>query len=262
MAILNFNAREVAPNSSFDPLPPGWYNAKMIESELKPTRAGDGTMLAVQFEVLDGQYAGRRIFHNFNIENKNPVAVKIAYEQLSALCHVTGVLDLQDSALLHGIPVQIKLKVREASGGYDASNDISGFRDQHGRDPKDIIAGGAPGAAAPAAPAAPGAPAAPSAPAAPPAAPPAPPAAAAHDPMAAAVADGWAVHPSAPGYHWKGDQVKTDAEVAAMYPAPAAAPAAPPAPPAAPSAPAAPAAPAAPPAAGGTAAPPWAAPKV
>lgn len=37
------------------------------------------------------------------------------------------------------------------------------------------------------------------------------------DPMAAATADGWAKHPDAEGYHYKGDQVKTDAEVAAMY---------------------------------------------
>jgi hypothetical protein len=36
--------------------------------------------------------------------------------------------------------------------------------------------------------------------------------------LSAALADGWAPHPSAPGYHWKGVDVKLDAEVAAMYP--------------------------------------------
>lgn len=53
-----------------------------------------------------------------------------------------------------------------------------------------------------------------------PAAPPAPPAApeqAGTDPMAAALADGWAKHPTAEGYHYKGQDVKTDAEVAALY---------------------------------------------
>lgn len=54
---------------------------------------------------------------------------------------------------------------------------------------------------------------------APPAAPPAPPAAPEQgsDPMAAAVADGWAKHPTADGYYYKGQDVKTDAEVAALY---------------------------------------------
>lgn len=37
------------------------------------------------------------------------------------------------------------------------------------------------------------------------------------DPMEAATNDGWAKHPDAEGYHYKGDQVKPDAEVAAMY---------------------------------------------
>lgn len=49
-----------------------------------------------------------------------------------------------------------------------------------------------------------------------PAAPPAPPAAPG-DPMAAAVADGWAKHPTADGYYYKGQEVKPDAEVAGMY---------------------------------------------
>lgn len=36
--------------------------------------------------------------------------------------------------------------------------------------------------------------------------------------LEAAVQDGWTAHPDAPGYHYKGQEVKTDAEVAAMYP--------------------------------------------
>jgi hypothetical protein len=42
----------------------------------------------------------------------------------------------------------------------------------------------------------------------------------AHDPRAKAIADGWIPHPQAAGYMYKGNDVKTDAEVLAMYPAP------------------------------------------
>ena len=55
--------------------------------------------------------------------------------------------------------------------------------------------------------------------------------------LAAAQADGWIAHPDAPGYHYKGQEVVADADLAARYPAaPAveAAPSAPPAPPPAP----------------------------
>lgn len=54
-----------------------------------------------------------------------------------------------------------------------------------------------------------------------PAAPPPPPVvevAPAHDPMAAALADGWLPHPSAPGYHYKGQEVVADGDLPARYP--------------------------------------------
>jgi hypothetical protein len=37
------------------------------------------------------------------------------------------------------------------------------------------------------------------------------------DPLDAAHVDGWVPHPDAPGYHYKGQDVKTDAEVVALY---------------------------------------------
>jgi len=242
VAILNFNAQTVAPSAAFEPLPAGWYNVKITDSELKPTRAGDGNYIALTMEVLDGNYAGRKVFTNLNVDNKNEIAVKIAYEQLSALCYVTGNIQLQDTQQLHGIPFQTKLTVKEASGGYDASNDVKGFRDQHGREPKELAGGGAPSAPSAGAPAAPAAPAAPSAPAAPKA--PAAPAAPVVDPLAAAVADGWVKHPETEGYHYKGTDVVADADLIAKYGAPAAPPAVP-------------AAPAAPAGVAGTDAPPW-----
>lgn len=166
MAILNFQAASVAPNTGFDPLPAGWYNAKITDSELKPTKDGTGEMLALTFEILDGQYANRKVFTNLNLKNKNPVAVNIAYADLSAICHVAGVVDLQDSQQLHERPLQIKLKVKEATEQYDAGNEIRGYRDQYGRDPKELVGATAqaPQPTQPMPPAQPGATAAPPAP--------------------------------------------------------------------------------------------------
>lgn len=259
MAILNFNAQTVAPNSAFDPLQPGWYHVKIIESETKPVNPPKtGSYLALTMEVIEGPAINRKLYLNLNLENENPVAVRIAYEQLSALCYVTGQIQCQDSQQLHGLPFQVKVAIRPASGQYDASNDVKGFRNTAGVDPKDIASGnvlttGPAAPPVPGAPTAPGAPVAPGAPApAAPSAPTAPAAAAAeagaaHDPLAAAAADGWAAHPTDPAWMFKGSDVKAPAEVALLYPVPAAAAAAP-----APAAPTAPPAPAA--------APPWAKP--
>jgi hypothetical protein len=277
-ADLNFDATQVAPDQGIgDPLPSGWYNVQIDESEMKPTQDGTGSYLKLRFSVMDGQYANRKLWEQLNLRNNNAQTVEIAQKQLSAICHAVGVLKPAKSEELHAKPFKVKVGQKPAKDGYDAGNRIMAYKnineqvDTAGGDAGAAAFGagapqapagftaGAPASTPPAQPWAQGAAATAATPDAAPPAPPAPPAAPAapaapHDPLAAAAADGWIVHPSAAGYYYKGTEVKTNADVAAMYPAPApAAPAAPPAPPAAPAAPAAPGAQAAP--------PPWAAPK-
>ena len=203
MAQLNFDATQVAPDTGAgDPVPAGWYNVMIDESEMKPTKAEGGLRLSLRFTILDGQYANRKIFTGLNLKNANPVAQEIAYKQLSAICHAVGVMQVQDSQQLHGRPLKVKVKVRAASGDYEASNEITSFKNIN-----EQVGGAAPGgapwaqqpAAAPqAAPWAPQAAPAPVAPAqqfAPPAAAPAP-AAPAWQPPAAQ--QPWAQQPAQP----------------------------------------------------------------
>lgn len=128
MAQLSFDATTVSPSESIEAIPAGWYNAQIDQSEMKPTKDGAGAYLELRFSVLDGQFANRKVFTRLNLRNANPVAQEIAYKQLSAICHATGVMQVQDSQQLHGCPLKIKVKVRAASGDYEASNEISSFK--------------------------------------------------------------------------------------------------------------------------------------
>lgn len=129
MAQLNFDATQVAPDQGFDTVPAGWYNVMVDESEMKPTSAGDGAYLNVRFNIMDGQFAGRKLFARLNIQNANPTAKEIAYKQLSAIAHAVGVLHVADSQQLHGIPLKVRVKIRkDATGQYDDQNDITAFR--------------------------------------------------------------------------------------------------------------------------------------
>ena len=128
MAQLNFDANTVSPADSIEAIPAGWYNAQIDQSEMKPTKDGSGAYLELRFSVLDGQYANRKVFGRLNLRNANPVAQEIAYKQLSAICHATGVLQVQDSQQLHGRPMKIKVSVRAASGDYEASNELKAFK--------------------------------------------------------------------------------------------------------------------------------------
>lgn len=128
MAAINFDATTVAPNASFDPLPAGWYNANITGSEMKPTKDGSGAYIQLELTILDGQYANRKVFDRLNVQNNSKVAQEIAYATLSSICHATGVIQVQDTSQLHGIPMEVKLSVRPASDGYEAANDVKGYR--------------------------------------------------------------------------------------------------------------------------------------
>ena len=128
MALINFDASQVQPSEAMEAIPAGWYNAAIDESDVKPTKDGNGSYLHLRFTIMDGQYANRKVFTRLNIRNANPVAQEIAYKQLSAICHAVGVMQVADTGQLHGQPMKIKVKVRAATGEYEASNEISGFK--------------------------------------------------------------------------------------------------------------------------------------
>ena len=127
MAQFDFDASTVAPQASTGPVPAGTYLAQVIESDIKDLASGNGKGLKLTFEIIDGQYKGRRIWENLNIQHTNEDSQRIAQSQLSALCHAVGVIKLRDTAALHMKPVNIKVTVREAEGKYQASNNVKGY---------------------------------------------------------------------------------------------------------------------------------------
>ena len=127
MAQFDFDASTVAPQASTSPIPAGNYLAQVIESDIKDLASGNGKGMKLTFEIIDGQYKGRRIWENLNIQHTNEDSQRIAQSQLSALCHAVGVIKLRDTAALHMKPVNIKVTVREAEGKYQASNNVKGY---------------------------------------------------------------------------------------------------------------------------------------
>lgn len=177
MVALIFNASDVDPSTGGqDIFPTGMYKFMLVKSEVVQTKSG-GAMLVFDAKCQDEAQAGKVLKIRLNVQNSNPQAVEIAYRDLSAICHVCGVLSITDTQQLHGKPFCIKVEEStyiKQDGSEGESNDIKGFFDAQGNPPQKGVAqsaGAAPAApvapAAPAVPAAPAAPAAPTAPAAP-----------------------------------------------------------------------------------------------
>lgn len=96
---------------SFEPLPRGSYNAIIIDSDIKSTKAGTGEYIELEMQIVDGEYTGRRIWERLNVNNPNKQAEDIAKAALGALCMAVGVDDLTDTEQLHDIPFVIGVEI-------------------------------------------------------------------------------------------------------------------------------------------------------
>ena len=119
-----FDATTVEPNKPLEALPPGRYVVQIVNSEMRPTKDGMGQYLWLELDVLEGEHAGRKLFDRLNLVNANPTTVEIAQRTLSAICHATGLMQVDDSEQLHLIPLIADVKVQPPKNGYDASNTL------------------------------------------------------------------------------------------------------------------------------------------
>lgn len=133
--VLNFDASnvQVEQERTFEAIPAGWYNVTVTNTERKPSsQKPQNSYLEVTYTIMDGQYAGRKLFNRINLWNDDPTAMEIAYKGangIASLQQAVGVFQCQTTTQLHGIPMKLKIKVRPAGPGkdgkqYDASNEV------------------------------------------------------------------------------------------------------------------------------------------
>lgn len=247
---LQFNANVVPPNIGMDPVPSGIYTVAIVKSEDVPVSGKPGCYYyKFDMQIMEGDQKGKFLYERLNYKNDNQQTVDIAYGTLSAICHVAGVIQVgQSSAELHNRPFKVNVvKIPRKDDPTKDGNEIRGYLDMAGNPPK----AGEPGAANPAQAAAfGGQQTAATTPQTNGAAAPTPaPVTAAPAAPSAFPPEGWTLHPSAPGYYYKGQEVLSEAQLHEKFPAPVVA---------APVAPAVPAAPAPGAVAGAPVLPSWA----
>ena len=122
-----FNAHDVDPAADFEAIPAGKYLAVITESEMKPTKSGNGSYLEIVFQVLEGEYKGRLLWSRLNLDNPNELAVQIARGELSAICRAVGVMQPKDSIELHNLPLLVTVKCKKREDTGEITNEIKGY---------------------------------------------------------------------------------------------------------------------------------------
>jgi hypothetical protein len=150
MATLNFDASQVEPSAGRDPIPAGKYVVAVTASEMKPTKNGTGQYLELEYQVLDGEHKGRKLWSRHTLQHPSAQTVQIARGELSAICRAIGIMTPKDSAELHNLPLTVTVKVKKREDNGESANEISAWAR------KDAAAGvpqqAGPGAASPAVP--------------------------------------------------------------------------------------------------------------
>ena len=129
MAKFGFDTAEVdvsAP-AEYDPIPEGEYVLKALDAEEKSTSRGDGSYIKAKFEVVKGEYVGRLLWQNFNINNPSEKAQRIGRQQLVAWAAACGKPDADDTDKLLEKPFRAAVSIEKGTGGYKDSNRIKAF---------------------------------------------------------------------------------------------------------------------------------------
>jgi len=126
------NLSEVEDTSEYTPIPAGDYLVAATQITLDDNRARTGKIIKVTFTVTEGNYAGRMIFENFNVQNPNPKAVSIALQNIKAWCIACGLTGNEHLTMgmvrgLMGQEFLATVKIDPAKNGYDAQNRIKKF---------------------------------------------------------------------------------------------------------------------------------------
>ena len=114
--------------SDFQPVPPAKYHLEVVDAQLKTSKAGNA-MLSMQYAVVGGQYANRRIFDIMMLAGSKQ-SVGISKNQLQVIkASIDGVpwskeIILGDTQELIGGHVIGTVYVEPAANGYSAKNRV------------------------------------------------------------------------------------------------------------------------------------------
>ena len=130
MSGFNYTADFTDVQSDFEPMPVGDYQVVCVNAEKKATKAGTGEYIKMEFDVMgdsQGNFKGRKLWHNINFNNPNPKAQEIGRQQLNGYMLACNLQGVTDTAQLQGYAVIASVKIKRDEQ-YGDGNEIKAFK--------------------------------------------------------------------------------------------------------------------------------------
>lgn len=89
--INNVQTQSSEEKKSYEPLSDDSYTVVFNRVGEKSTKAGNGTLIDVSFQVVDGEFKNRLIWDSFLISHPNPKAAGIGLQRLDKMLKSVGV---------------------------------------------------------------------------------------------------------------------------------------------------------------------------
>lgn len=121
------NWEEVKAPQARTLIPAGEYAVSIVESQMKPTKKGDGRYAELKLEVLSGPQKGRWIWERLNVDNPNAEAVRIAQERLKEIGVALGIESPKFLQELNNKPLTAVVAIKPDREGVNRNN-IRGFK--------------------------------------------------------------------------------------------------------------------------------------
>lgn len=120
---------------NYDLIPDGWYSVKVTKADLAQTKSGNGTKIDMRYDITGPTHEGRVVFGSINIRNQSQRAEEIGRQQLGDLMRALGIAKLEDTDQLIGGNVSIKIGRSKPQEGYEARNEVKGYKSLSGSTP-------------------------------------------------------------------------------------------------------------------------------
>lgn len=148
-----FDASQVAPTAPMGAVPAGAYNVQITSAVMKPLKNdASQSHLELTFEIIDGQYKGRKGWVYLNLHNPDEQKRAMAHGDFSSICRAVNIIQITDAEQLCGRPLTCDFKLVKGTEQYpDDKNQLRNFKPYAGPAAPVATASGLP--SAPAAPA-------------------------------------------------------------------------------------------------------------
>jgi len=130
-----FQTDSVEAQKDFDVLPPGKYPVQIETAVVKPTKAGNGHYAELVLVVLDGPCKNRKLWDRINIDNPNPVCVKIGLSVMAAIGQSLKIPYLQDASQLQGGVLVAHVKVKNEQNEVRTYSSMEAYRAEQAKQP-------------------------------------------------------------------------------------------------------------------------------